>query len=160
MTKRGQGGKIALVQAAGAIPESVQSRVLGAIVAVLGGSAANVWRTRMESFAQDQLPADNVLPADEQAKNVTSSSIDLVHTFHVRHTAAAINEVDKVVDARYVRAQQLILADPYLGGLVRMTRYKGRKWEFEKGEVDTVALVVTYEVEFSTSRSDPSLPGI
>lgn len=159
MKKRGKGGSIARVQAAGTAP-SLQSQVLEAVVAVLGGSAANVYRTRMESFAPAQLPADNVLPADELAKNVTSGSIDLVHTFHVRHTAAAVNEVDKVVDARYVRAQQLILADPLLGGLVRFTRYKGRKWEFEKGEVDTVALVVTYEVEFSTSRSDPSLPGI
>ena len=67
--------------------------------------------------------------------------------------------MDVAVDARYIRAQQLLLADPTLGGLVRFLRYKGRKWQMEPGEVQAVSLNVTYEAEFSTSRSDPSQPG-
>jgi hypothetical protein len=56
-----------------------------------------------------------------------------------------------------VAAQKLLFADPKLGGLVRFTRENSQKWEFEKGELDTVALVVTYQAEFSTTRSDPSV---
>lgn len=138
---------------------SLQSQTLDAVVALLGGKSQNVERCRLEDYTAAQLPADNVLPANEEADYADTSSIDLRHRFTVRHVAQAANGVDVTVDARYVRGQQLILADPTLGGLVRFVRYIGRKWEFEKAGVQTVALAVTYEAEFSTSRSDPSQPG-
>ena len=141
--------------------QSIQSAVLDAVVATLGGEAQAVYRTRFTPFSQTELStgADNVLPDDETAEADTTDDTELRFRFFVRHTFAATDAVDKAVDVRYVRAYKLLLADQALGGLVRFTWYRGRKWEFEKGELDTVALVVTYEVEFSTKRSDPSQPG-
>ena len=140
--------------------QSIQSDVLDAVVAALGGDTGHTYRCRFTPFAADELPADNVLPEDETANyGVTTGEVELVHRFMVRHIAQAANLVDKAVDLRYAAAQKLILADPTLGGLVRTTRYVGRKWEMEKGEYDNVALVVTYEVEFSTSRRDPTVAG-
>lgn len=140
--------------------QSIQSDILDGVVAALGGDAASVFRCRFSDFGAEELPADNVIPEDETPEYQDNSGIELRHRFRIRHTAAAVDAVDKAVDLRYVRAQKLLLADPTLGGLVRYTRYISRKWEFEKGELDTVALVVVYEVEFSTSRSDPSVAGL
>jgi hypothetical protein len=139
--------------------QSVQSDILDAVVAALGGQAQNVWRTRFRPFGAEELPSDNVVPEDVQDFYEANDDLDRKHRFVVRHLAAATDAVDKAVDLRYVRAQRLLLADPTLGGLVRYTREIGCKWEFESASKDTVALAVTYEVEFSTSRSDPSVPG-
>lgn len=138
---------------------SLQSQILDAVVATLGGEQQNVFRCQMEDFGPDDLPADNVMPEDEQAEYVDNASLDLLHRFTVRHSAATADAVDVAVDARYVRAQQLLFADPTLGGLVTYLRYVGRKWELEKGKLEYVTLVVTYQVQFSTSRLDPSLAG-
>ncbi|HZL20538.1 MAG TPA: hypothetical protein VFG23_22595 [Polyangia bacterium] len=141
---------------------SIQSQILDAVVATLGGEAASVYRCRFTPFSAAELVigADNVLPDDEQPELGTTDDTDLRHRFFIRHTFQAKDQVDIAVDARYVRAYKLLLADQTLGGLVRWTQYVGRKWEFEKGELDTAALVVTYEVQFSTNRSDPSTPGL
>lgn len=139
---------------------SVQSVVLDAVVAALGGNAAGAWRCRFTPFAAADLPADNVIPEDEDPTYSDNSGMDLQHHFKVRYTAAAVDTADKVADARYVRGQKLLLADPTLGGLVKMIRYAGRKWEFEKGEQDTVAIVVTYQVIFTTSYRDPSVAAV
>ena len=139
--------------------QSIQSDILDAVVALLGGAAGSAYRTRFTPFAVAELPADNVLPEDETAEYQDNSGVELMHKFTIRHTAAAVDQVDKVVDLRYVRGYKLLQADPTLGGMVRYCRYIGRKWEFEKGELDTVALAVTYEVEFSTTRQDPTVPG-
>ena len=136
---------------------SIQSQVLDRIVALLGGEAAGVFRARTDEFSPEQCPFDNVVPLDETANYDDNSSVELVHSFQVRHTVASPRAVDVAADVRYVRGMKLILADPTLGGLVRFTRYVRRKWEMEgKGEQDMIALVVTYEVEFSTARNDPT----
>lgn len=138
---------------------SIQSKVLDAVVAKLGGNEGSAWRCRFTPFSVLELPAENVLPETETAEYDDGTGTDNKFRFIIRHTAAAFDQVDKSVDARYVRGAKLLMDDPKLGGLVRLVRYIGRKWEFEKGELDTVALVVTYEVEFSTNRRDPSVAG-
>ncbi len=137
---------------------SFQSQIMAKVVALL--AAAGPWpafRTRMEAFGPSQLPAFNVLPDEGQVSYAEVGSMDRKFRFTVRHMAAAANEVDAAVDVLYVAGVQALLADPKLGGLVRYLREMGQKWELEKGAQDQVALVVTYEVEFSTSRSDPSV---
>jgi hypothetical protein len=143
------------------IDESLQSQILDAVELILGGADESVYQCRFTPFSAEELAGgtDNIIPDDEVPESGTTDDTDLRHRFFVRHTFQAVDRVNKAVDSRYVRAYQLLLADQTLGGLVRWTRYAGRKWEFEKGELDTCALVVTYEVEFSTNRSDPSVAG-
>lgn len=135
---------------------SLQSQIMAAVVAALAATETPAYRTRMEAFAADQLPAYNVLPAEGETEYLDNSAIDRKFRFMVRHVAQAANEVDLAVDPLYVAGVRAILADPTLGGLARYTREISQKWDLEKGSVDTVALVVTYESEFETSRSDPS----
>lgn len=137
---------------------SIQSQIMARVVTLLGIAGAwSAYRTRMEVFSAEQLPAFNVLPDEGQVNYAEVGSMDRKFRFTVRHMAAAVNEVDAAVDVLYVAGVQALLADPTLGGLVRYLREMGQKWELEKGAQDQVALVVTYEVEFSTSRGDPSV---
>ena len=140
--------------------QSIASDVLDAVVARLGGNAAGAWRCRFRDFAVDDLPADNVLPDQSSLEYQSTDDVDRTFRFFVRHTVAASDGTDKLADARYVRGGKLLLADPTLGGLVRYTREVATKWEFEQKEFELVAFVVTYEVEFSTSRRDPSVAGL
>ena len=78
----------------------------------------------------------------------------------VHRDGRLLNPVEHLVaDARYVRGAKLLMADRTLGGLVKIIREIDCKWEREQAEVQIIALVVTYEVEFTTSTTDPSVPG-
>ena len=148
------------VQASAATGQSIASDVLDAVVAILGGNAAGAWRCRFRPFAVTELPADNVLIDQNSLDYQASDDVDRTFRFFVRHTVAAADAADKLADARYVRGARLILADPTLGGLVRYTREISAKPDMDQAEVELFALAVTYEVEFSTSRSDPSVAGL
>ena len=137
---------------------SIQSQVMAMVVSsITGAGGATAWRTRMAAFNASELPAINVLPEEGEAEYLDTNSIDRKFVFKVRHITQAVDECDAAIDAVYVAAQKLLFADPKLGGLVRFVRENSQKWEFEKGELDTVALVVTYQAEFSTTRGDPSV---
>lgn len=137
---------------------SLQSQILAAAVAAFNGAGGVVaYRTRMTAFKASELPATNLLPDEEDAEYNDTDSIDRRFRFKVRHTAVAVDQVDVTVDAAYIGGQKALFADVTLGGLAYATREISKKWEFEKGELDTVALVVMYETQFSTTRSDPSV---
>lgn len=138
---------------------SIQSLVIAKAVTLLNGVAgAQAHRCRMKAFPADQLPAFNVLPEEAEPRYIETQTIDRHFRFVVRHMGSAVDEVDAVVDPLYVGGQQALFADPTLGGLVRYTREVSQKWERDgQGAYDNCALVVTYEVEFATSRSDPSV---
>jgi hypothetical protein len=137
---------------------SIQSQVIAAVVTLLNGKAGAVAsRTRFSAYSEAQLPAFNVIPDEGQPDYTDTDSIYRKFRFVVRHVGQAVDECDVIVDPLYVEGQKALFADTKLGGLVKVIREVGQKWEFEKGKLDTVALAVTYEVEFSTSRTDPSV---
>lgn len=139
--------------------QSIQSDVLDAVVAALGGRAGGAWRCRLTPFSQKELPSDNVIPDTETPDYTNTSDADQVFSFFVRYTLQAHEAADKAADRRFVAKTKQLQADPTLGKLVRYIRYAGRKWEMENGDPDTVSLVVKYQAEYSTSRTDPSVPG-
>lgn len=147
------------LEASFATGQSIASDVIDAVVTILGGNAANAWRCRFRLFAPTELPADNVLPEQGTPSYEDTSDTERPFRFMVRHLAMATDAADKVADTRYVRAVRLLMADPTLGGLVRYVREVDTKWEYEEQEQQIASLVVTYEAQFSTSRTDPSVPG-
>ena len=143
-----------------AIAPSIQSQVMAAAVQLLNGAGGcPAYRCRMSAFSASELPATNVLPEQGDADYLDTDGIDWKYRFKVRHLAEACDQVDLAVDPIYVAGQRALFADKTLGGLVRIIRVVSQKWEMDKGEYDSVALVVIYEVEFDTSRSDPSVAG-
>ena len=147
------------IDASAATGQSVASDVLDAVVATLGGNAQNAWRCRFRHFSPAELPADNVLPDSGVASYEDTDDVERPFRFLVRHLAAATDGADKLADARYVRGARLLTADPTLRSLVRYLREIDTKWEVEGRESEIAALVATYEVQFSTSRHDPSIAG-
>ena len=142
---------------------SVQSNLLDAAVAALATTQWKSYRTRMGSFPPDELPAFNVLPEDGEPDyaDAITGFVNWKFRWRVRMMAATVSQVDKAVDALFVAGCKAILNDPTLGGLALITRWVSEKWEREgQGEYDQCALVVTFESEFSTSRNDPSAPGL
>lgn len=139
---------------------SVQSNVLDQVVALL--TATGTWkavRTKLSPWAQDQLPAFEVLPDEGEAsyERAYSGVVKWTFRFKVRCIGAGTDGVDKVVDPLFVAGSKAILTDPTLGGLVTVTRYASQKWERDgEGANAPCALVVLFECEFATSQSDPS----
>lgn len=136
--------------------QSVQSDVLDKVVSTLGAGA---YRCRFSDFADAELPADNVIPEDEDPQYLTTDDVEQTFRFHIRHMATSADGAEKLADARYVRGAKLLLQDVTLGGLVKRIKLIGRKWEMEKAEKQIVAAVATYECEYSTAMRDPSVPG-
>lgn len=139
---------------------SIQSQLVALAVAALqgaGGEAVVAYRCRMAAFKRAELPAINVIPKASEPEYNDVGSIDRRLSLEVRYTGVSIDEVDAAIDPIYTAGNAALLADPRWGGLATFTRELGSRWELEKGEVDTVALVVIYEIDFSTTRSDPSV---
>ena len=101
-----------------------------------------------------------MLPEDEADEYTDSSGTEEKFRFKVRYIAAAADGADQAADALYVKGTKAILDDPTLGGAVRFVRKLGRKWEMERAEVQQMAVVTTFEAEFSTDRRDPSVRGL
>ena len=145
------------------IPLSIQSQVVACVVGLLNvAGAANfitpalAFRTRVESFGPHQLPAWNVLPDEGSAQYVETAAVNRKVRFCVRNMVAAHDQADLAADPLYVVSTRALCADPSLGGLVRYTREISQKWERDgPASEDNIALVVTYEVEFATLRTDP-----
>ena len=137
---------------------SLQSQVMAFVVAAVAIPGAPAYRVRMTAFEKEDLPATNVLPEEGDARYTDADSTDRSFRFRLRHMAQAVDQADAVVDPLYVAAHKALMADRTLGGLVSETRELSQKWSLDKGEVETVALEVLYEVEFFTGRSDPSRP--
>ena len=141
---------------------SVQFEIQRAAVATLGGKAQNAHRGRLIDFSADELAnggADNVLPEDETSIEDTTDDTELTHRFQVVHFVQTSAGWDRAIDLRFTRAYKLLMADPTLGGLVRRVKYVKREWHMERKELQQVSLVVTYETEFSTLRTDPTVAG-
>jgi hypothetical protein len=141
---------------------TIQFEILRAVTAVLGGKAANAHRCKLSNFSEAELAnggADNVLPEKETSEEDTTDDTELLHRFQIVHQVQGASGTDAIADARFVRAFRLLNADPTLGGLVRRVKYVSREWHMESKELQQMSLVSTWECEFSTSRSDPTLAG-
>jgi hypothetical protein len=147
------------------IGQSIQSQIVAYVVGLLNAAGAenftvavSAFRTRVEEYASTQLPAWNVIPDDGEAQYREVSAVDRTFRFCVRSMVSAQNQADLAADPLYVVSTQALCADPSLGGLVRYTREISQKWERDgNASQDNIALVVTYQVEFATLRTDPTM---
>ena len=133
--------------------------LLTVISGILGGEAQGVYLCRFEDFGMDELPADNIIPEDEDPEYLNTDDVEQKGRFTIRHLVAQRDGALLGADARYVRGAQLLLADKTLGGLVQSCKLLGRKWEKEKATLEVMACVATYEIQYSTSLGDPSVAG-
>lgn len=134
--------------------QTFQFQVTDYVAALVGGD-----HCRLTTYAEGQLPATNVIP-DEEATEPEDNLDELNRfRFHLRHIVTAPAAASATADALFLANDRLIAADRTLGGRVRWVRRTGRKWEMEQQELQQIALVATYECEFTTRQADPGLPG-
>lgn len=139
---------------------SIQSQIIAATVAALNADTSwPAYRTRMAPFADDQLPAYNVIPdeCEPDYSETYSGGVDWKFRFKVRCTVTAESQVDAAADPLFVEAGPAILTDPTIAGLVTSIRFAGVKWDKEGlGEKDACAQVILFECQFTTACNDPS----
>ena len=148
---------------------TIQSQIMDKAVSLLNAAGAamtpqvKAWRCRVEPFDPQipgDLPAWNVIPEDGEPDlpNSYSGATARKFRFCVRCTVSANNQADAAADPLYAAAVPALLTDPTLGGLVTFTREGTQKWEKEgPAATDNLALVVSFETEFATSRTDPTV---
>ena len=142
------------------MPPPEQSRQYAMMAAAAAAMGADL--VRLAEYSVDELPAINVLPAEVDTLYEDANTAGKIGRFDVRHIASGTRSSPawQTADQKYVSANKLLMADPTLGGIARIVReVKGRP-EWENKELQIVAWVVTYEVEFSTVRNDPGVAGI
>lgn len=146
--------------------QSIQSQIVAKAVSLLNTAGAalpspiQAYRSQVEAFEPEQLPAWNVIPIEDvpDYQGSMCGAVDWKFNFSVRNMVAARNQADLAADALFVASSKAILADPTLGGLVRYTRFTSKKWERDGfASQDNIALVVNYEVEFGTLQTDPTI---
>lgn len=135
--------------------QSVQSNILDLAVAALPGA----FRCRFRDFGAAELPARNVLPGEADPEYNSTDSIDRIFQFKVLHTVAAVDAVDKLADQLYVDTYRSLYNNLPFRAAVTQFREGKMRWEAERGELQQMTLSVTFEVQFSTSPSDPSIAG-
>ena len=130
------------------------------IAALVGatGAPAPVYRTDLEEYTAERLPAYNVFrkkdgiayKGDRRAANCDFEVI-------IRAMVAAESEADEAVDPLVVWAWQQVMADATLGGIVQDARLTGVEYQYvEKGSLDVLAADVTVAIVVDVSRSDPT----
>lgn len=144
-------------------PQSLQLQVTQHVAQLLGADDC-----RLDTYGDDDLPATNIIPDDEDTEPEDDSDDLNTFKFHVRWIdKLPVQTVDgqptydarSACDARFLAADKLIAADLTLGGLVRRCRRVKRTWQMEQAGDRQVAHVATYECEFTTRRNDPSVGG-
>jgi hypothetical protein len=137
--------------------QSIQFTLLAAIAALIG--AANC---RLKPWADAELPAMNVMPDEQDIEPTSSGQVERSTRFQVRYIASgtdATTPATQAADTMYVVANALLLTGITLGGQVHAIRELKHKYEREQAEKQQIAQVVTYQIDFSTSRNDASKAG-
>lgn len=142
---------------------SIQAQVIAEIVSRLGSAAAPapVYRTRVEPFGPEDVPAINVFPGDEDPdyRSAGNDEYRLMWQVRVECVVTAKGEVDLAADPLRVWAQQQLMKDRTLGGIVEDCSIKGVTWEIpeNRADVDVIFLVLTFELKFATAAGDPTV---
>lgn len=142
---------------------SIQAQVIAAIVSLLGqtGAPATVYRTRVEPFGPEDIPAINVFPGEEAPdyRDAGNDEYRLTWQVRVECIVTAAGEVDLAADPLRVWVQQQLMKDITLGQLVEGCTIKSVTWEIpeNRADVDVIFQVLTFEIKFATALGDPTV---
>lgn len=132
--------------------------LLDAIVTTLAGVASGgVFRSRMEAFAREALPAVVVQPVGEQVESIGKGSVGRRLEFRVEIHARG-TPADSIADPVVQAAHAALMADETLGGKVRRLIEQGMAVEFADGDDTAVMVTLTWLAVYATTTSDLSRP--
>lgn len=129
---------------------SVRETILQAIATALTGATpagAQVFRSRTEAMARDELPAIVVMPEGETdqllGSGVNESTLAVDIAIHTRGEVP-----DQLADPVAVAIHGVLLASPAIAALVHQVRKNGSRWERDEADQAAGILTMTYAVRY------------
>lgn len=141
---------------------TVRESIVAAIVTALQNGAnkpagCSVFRSRTEAVSEESgtLPAMLVYCHEEQA-TIGRDSNECTLTVRIDCIAKAAAPADSALDPLLVYAQQAILQDAGIAGLIQGFVSHRISWEVETGDEDLAAAFYEVTLVYRTVPSDPS----
>lgn len=135
--------------------------IMQAVMAALTGNtpaAGNVYRSRVEALARDELPAIVVKPGAEAVQHIatglTQRDFEIHLEVHTRGTPA-----DALADPIFAALHAALMADQTLGGKARrLIEKETAEPQFADGDDTAAQIIVTYSAAYITKANDITRP--
>lgn len=134
------------------VTESIISRVAAALINV-SAAGARVYRHRLDSFEESELPALNVNRSEDANDPLGSNGDRVLVNFEVECLALGANW-ETVTDALHMQAHAALLADAPLSLLGRGLRYLGSVAEGASADQVVGKLTVRYQMQVFVRPGD------
>jgi hypothetical protein len=137
---------------------SKQEQILAAVATTLAataGATGRVYRSRQEAFSRDESPAVVIEPGADNAAAEPISTCKIDWTFTLIVAVYARGTIpDQVADPVVRSVHQLLMADRSIGGRAMDVWPLSREPQFDKGDLASVWVVLSYQVRYRTSVTD------
>lgn len=127
------------------VTEAILARVAVALINV-SDAGARVYRHRLDSFEESELPALNLIRGEDTHDPVGSNGDRVVVAFEIECLALGANW-ETIVDALHIQAHTALLADAPLASLGRGLRYLGSTTEGASADQVVGKLSARYQMQ-------------
>lgn len=127
------------------ILEAVKNRLISADVA-----SGNVYRSRVEAFRRDELPAVIVKPGPERVENTSRGIAMRRFGIHIEVHARG-NPAESYADVVLAAAHSALMADQTLGDvIVRLLEEETLEPSYADGDEAAISIITTYVAIYPT----------
>lgn len=123
---------------------------------VTKGTPCATFRTRVDAFASEELPARVLYAIDEGVERVTRETLRRTRTVRLEHIVHGEPPADRILDPLYANAVSVLHSDPVLGPMVRQLTEARTQWETDSSYEDACIAVTDFHVVFCTTN-DPTV---
>jgi hypothetical protein len=115
--------------------------------------SVNIQRSRTSSYDVSELPAINIMPADDDAINYAQSidrvifSVEL--SFHVPPQPVPDAAIDPLIEIIHPAITQ----SSALKNIIADIRYKSRNWDFDHADGSAAKVTLAYEITYLTNAN-------
>jgi hypothetical protein len=138
-----------------------QEQILAAVADALAdveGVEGRVYRSRQEAFSRSESGSVVIEPGPDAASVEPVSICRIDWTFTLVIAVYARGEIpDQVADPIIESVHSLLMADRTLGGLAMDVIPMSRDPQFDKGDLATAWIVLSYRIRYRTSLTDLSV---
>lgn len=134
------------------VTEAILARVAAALIN-MSDAGARVYRHRLDSFEESELPALNVVRSEDTHDPLGSNGDRVMVNFEIECLAIGANW-ETIVDALHIQAHTALLADTPLASLGRGLRYLGSVAEGASADQVVGKLSARYQMQVFVRPGD------
>ena len=139
---------------------SVRETIIATVVSTLSAGSPPATVIRSDQFqrtdANASLPAIMVYPLNEKVAEQTGSTAYRILSLAVECQVKGAPPIDQAIEPLYQWAIQKLLADDTLGGNAEWIQEVSTEWVFETADEDVCGARITFDIRYSTGRTDPT----